>query len=113
MAIEEFLQKEDLVLKENWTLFKIDSRPLDFLGYRFYRGYTTLRKGNFLRIKRQIKKIYKKANLNYLDSCAVISYLGWVKHSNSYNYKRIYMEPYIDVNACKETIRNDTRKLEL
>ena len=58
--IEEFLKKEKLQLKENWQLFKTDSRPLDFMGFRFYRGYTTLRRGIFLRIKRRVKKIYKK-----------------------------------------------------
>ena len=52
--IEIYLHKENLKLKENWQLFKTESRPIDFLGYRFYRGYTTLRRSNFLRIKRRI-----------------------------------------------------------
>ena len=60
LAIDGFLSKEHLRLKENWQLFKTDSRPIDFLGYRFYRGYSTLRKSNFLRIKRRAKKISKK-----------------------------------------------------
>ena len=30
--IEIFLKQEKLTLKENWQLFKVDSRPLDFLG---------------------------------------------------------------------------------
>ena len=72
--IEEFLKKEDLKIKENWQLFRTDSRPLDFLGYRFYRGYTTLRRGNFLRIRRRLKKISKKQNLDAKDAAAVISY---------------------------------------
>ena len=29
--IDEFLRQEGLKLKENWQLFKVDSRPLDFL----------------------------------------------------------------------------------
>lgn len=29
--IELFLKNESLSLKENWQLFKTDSRPLDFL----------------------------------------------------------------------------------
>ena len=29
--IDEFLKQEGLKLKENWQLFKVDSRPLDFL----------------------------------------------------------------------------------
>ena len=63
LQIVEFLKKENLRLKENWQLFKVDSRPLDFLGYRLYRGYTTIRKSNFLRIKRRIKKIHKKGKI--------------------------------------------------
>lgn len=110
IAIDEFLKKEDLKIKENWSLFKTESRPIDFLGYRFYRGYTTLRRGNFLRIKRRMKKIYKKDTLNYHDACAAISYLGWIKHSNSYNYKKKYIDPYMDLEAFKEVIRNETRK---
>lgn len=109
--IEQYLNNElHLRLKENWQLFKTDSRPLDFLGYRFYRGYITLRKSNFLRIKRRIKKIYKKDELNYHDACAVMSYNGWIVHANSYNYTQKYIKPYIKLNKCKEVIRNETRK---
>lgn len=110
VKIEDFLANEHLKLKENWQLFKTDSRPLDFLGYRFYRGYTTLRKSNFLRIKRRIKKIYKKGELNFHDACAVLSYNGWVIHSNCYNYTQKYMKPYVNFAECKEVIRNETRK---
>lgn len=108
--IEIYLKKEDLTLKENWQLFKTESRPLDFLGYRFYRGYTTLRKSNFLRIKRRIKKISKKATLNYTDASAVLSYSGWLKHCNSNNFSKKYVKPYIDFNKCKGVVRNGTSK---
>lgn len=108
--IEEFLKQEDLKLKENWQLFKMDSRPLDFLGYRFYRGYTTLRKSNFLRIKRRYKKIYKKRKLTYKDASASLSYYGWLKHCNSYNFNQKYVKPYIDLNKCKGVIKNASGK---
>lgn len=35
IEIDNFLSKEKLTIKENWQLFKTESRPLDFLGYRF------------------------------------------------------------------------------
>lgn len=60
ILIEEYLNKENLKLKENYSLFKVDSRCIDFLGYRFYRRYITLRRGIFLKIKRKVKRIYKK-----------------------------------------------------
>ena len=110
IKIEEFLKNEDLKLKENWQLFKTDSRPLDFLGYRFYRGYTTLRRSNCLRIRRRVKKIYKKGQLNVKDAAAILSYNGWLKHSNSYKFNKKYIEPYININKCKEVIKHERRK---
>lgn len=110
IAIEEFLNKEHLKLKENWQLFKTESRPVDFLGYRFYRGYTTLRKSNFLRIKRRIKKIYKKKKVTFRDASATLSYYGWLKHCNSYNFNQKYMKPYIDLKKCKGVVSYESRK---
>jgi hypothetical protein len=108
--IEIFLKSENLNLKENWQLFRTDSRPLDFLGYRFYRGYTTLRRNNCLRIRRRIKRIYKKGKLSVKDARAVLSYNGWLKYSNSHNYTKKYIKPYISINKCKEVIKNARRK---
>lgn len=110
LAIDGFLSKEHLRLKENWQLFKTDSRPLDFLGYRFYRGYSTLRKSNFLRIKRRAKKISKKNELNFHDAASMLSYAGWLKHCDSFNYQQKYIKPYINYNKCKEVVSNESKK---
>ena len=110
VKIEEFLKNEDLRLKENWQLFKTDSRPIDFLGYKFYRGYTTIRKSNCLRIRRRVKKIIKKPILLPKDAAAILSYTGWLKHSNSYNFSKKYIDPYINLDKCKEVIKNARRK---
>lgn len=112
LALEEFLAKEHLKIKENWQLFKLDSRPLDFIGYRFYRGRTTLRSSNFLRIRRRIKKIYKKQKINYLDACAVISYVGWLKHCNSHIFKEKYLKPYINIKKCKGVIKGEAKNIK-
>ena len=73
LKIEQFLNNKYLKLKSNWRVFRVDKRPIDFLGFRFYRNKTFLRKRLCLRIKRRIKKIYKKKHLNYIDACAVLS----------------------------------------
>lgn len=109
VSISNFLNREGLRLKENWQLFKVDSRPVDFIGYRFYRGYTTLRRGNFLRIKRRIKKIYKKKKIKLTDAYAVISYAGWLKHCDSFNYRIKYVKPYITIKKCKGVIINASK----
>ncbi len=83
---------------------------MTFYGYRFYRGYTTLRSSNFLRIKRRVKKIYKKSRLNSKDAHAILSYAGWIKHSNSYKVRKEYIEKYINFKKCKEVVKNESRK---
>lgn len=112
IALNEFLGKEKLKIKENWQLFKVGSRPLDFIGYRFYRGYTTLRDSNFLRIKRRIKKVYKKKKMDYMDACAIISYIGWLKHCDSYKFKEKYVNPYVNLKKCKGVVRNATKNIQ-
>jgi RNA-directed DNA polymerase len=108
--VEQFLNKEQLKIKENWQLFKTESRPLDFLGYRFYRGYTTLRRSNFLRMKRRIKRISKKKFINNLDASAVVSYYGWIKHCNNYKFNQKYIKPYVNIKKCKGVIKFASRK---
>lgn len=110
IEIENFLKNEKLTIKKNWQLFKTESRPLDFLGYRSYRGYTTLRRSNFLRIKRRAKKMAKKDHITYHDATAMLSYSGWLKHCNSYNYQQKYIKPYVNYKLCKEVIRNENKK---
>ena len=108
--IDNYLKKEKLQIKENWQLFKSDSRPIEFIGYKFYRGYTTLRSSNFLRIKRRIKKAYKKGIINVKDAQAILSYNGWLKHTNSFNIKKKYLDGFINLKKCKEVISNENRK---
>ena len=108
--IEEYLNNEKLKLKENWQLFRVDSRPVDFIGYRFYRGYTTIRRGNFLRIKRRAKKIYKRKKIRLSDASAMISYYGWLKHCDSYNFTQKYIKPYVNINELKGVVSYANRK---
>jgi len=72
-SIRTYLQNElSLELKENYQLFPV-TRGIDFLGFRFFPGYTLVRK----RILKAMKK-----NLNKPKSKA--SYFGWLIHADSY-----------------------------
>lgn len=104
ILIEDYLKREKLKLKENYSLFKVDNRFIDFLGYKFYRGYIKLRRGIFLKIKRKVKRIYKKKYINIHNAYSMISYNGWIIHSNYYNYYNKYIKPYVDIEVCKKII---------
>lgn len=63
-----------------------------------------------MRIKRRVKKVYKKGKINSKDAQAVLSYTGWIKHSNSYQIRKKYIENYINIHKCKEVVKNEVRK---
>ncbi len=103
-ALDEYLSTIELTIKDNWQVFRVDKRPVDFLGFKFYRDKTLLRKRNALRIKRRLKKILKKKYLNYLDACAIISYWGWIKRSNSYNLYMKYFVGQASVSLARKVV---------
>lgn len=103
IAIAEYLAGIDLQLKPNWQVFKVNCRAIDFLGFRFFRDKTILRKRNALRIRCRFKKIHKKGRLNYKDACAVISYWGWIKRSDSYHFYQD-IKKLVSLNSAKKVV---------
>ena len=105
-AISDYLNNINLSLKGDWQVFKVNSRAIDFLGFRFYRNKTILRKPNALRIRRRMRKIQKKDVLTSKDACAVVSYWGWIKRSDSYNFYHKYVKPIVSVGYAKKVVSN-------
>lgn len=110
VAIDRYLTAEQLKLKPNWQVCKTDKEPLDFVGFRFHRGYTTLRKAIMLRVTRKARKLSKRVVPSYHDACGMISYLGWITHSNSYRLFEKWIKPYLHIQILKRIIRNNQRK---
>lgn len=104
VEIESHLNVIGLELKSNWQVFRVDKRDIDFLGYRFYRDKTILRKRNALRIKRRMKKINQKQYLNYNDACAVVSYWGWIKRCDSYNFYNKNVKTLISIKKARKVV---------
>lgn len=94
--IQDYVRKElNLELKGNYQVFPTLVRGLDFLGYRFFDGYTLLRKKTLKGMKRKINKIKNKPILSFSDTCSLNSYAGWLKPCNSYYLKLKYLTPLI------------------
>lgn len=68
-----------LELKSNYQIFPVESRGIDFVGYRFFHTHTLLRKSTKKRFARMLVYRPNKASIN--------SYMGWAspKHCNSRN----------------------------
>lgn len=105
-VIAEYLGIDGLKLKSNWQVCRFDKEALDFMGFRFFRNKTILRKSIMLRITRKIRKVARKLKPSYHDVCGVISYLGWIKHSDSYLLFQKWIQPYLHIQKLKRIIRN-------
>ncbi len=113
-AIAEYLQKRlRLQMKGNWQVFPLKVRPLDYVGYRFYRDYTTMRRKNFLRFTRQCRKVRKKIErhqrIAYRTASGLLSRIGQLKHCDSVMARKKYVDP-IGVRILKEVVRNESKR---
>lgn len=118
-AIEEYLNNElHLEMKDKHQVFRFIytkagralGRALDFMGFRFYREKITLRKSLMLRISRKIRKVGRKRKPTRRDASAVLSYIGWVKNTDTYNFYLKWLKPFIDIKQLKEIISKHARK---
>lgn len=84
-----------LQLKDNWQVFPVDARGIDFLGYRFYHTHTTLRKSTATQFKRTISKIRstKSKSIGMVNS--IMSYYGWMIHANCSNLFTAHVDSQI------------------
>ena len=113
VKMQRFLENSlELKMKKNFQVFPVAKRGLDFLGYVFFRKYTLVRKSIVKKMKRAFRIKIKRLG----DISRVMSYLGWVKHANSYNLQRVYLPMVMQMveRAAKNIhIRNPLRKVYL
>lgn len=85
--IQDYLNnKLKLNFKDNWQIFKVDSRGIDFVGYRIFHTHTLLRKHIKKNFCKKINKLNKKQNLDkdtYKQK--ICGYIGWIKYCNGRN----------------------------
>lgn len=96
-----------LKLKDNYQVCKFDyekagkiiGRPLDFMGFVFFRGKTLIRKSIMLSASRLAKKMKhaKDAGRGYFVKHikAMLSYKGWFDCTDTYNCYLEHIKPFI------------------
>ncbi len=82
--IKSYLKSNlELSIKDNYQVFPV-SRGIDFLGFRFFNGYTLVRKRILKAMKQRLHKPKSKA-----------SYFGWLVHADSFRLtKKYFTEGY-------------------
>lgn len=113
--IGEYLKTLGLELKPSWCVARFvyekdgreRGRDLDFMGFRFYRQRTVLRRCIMYRATRLAR--HMKGLL--LNARRFMSYLGWFTHSDTYNVFCKWIRPFVNVRRLKKQIgRFDQRR---
>ena len=111
--IADMLADLGLRLKENWRIERFDHRKggcfLDFMGFRFYRNRTTLRRTIYYRMTRKARRIARKEKPTIFEMRQFLSYLGWIKHSDTYGAYLEYVKPYVSIQYIKRRISRHDR----
>ena len=105
-----WLNKVKMRIKDTWQVFHLRIRPLDFLGYKFHKGWTTLRKSVMYRISRKAKVISKKEYISKTNASGMISYMGFIDHSDSHGFYEKWIQPFVNIKLLKGVVSHENRK---
>lgn len=115
IAISQYLSDNlGLELKENWQVYRFSygkdkGRDLDFMGFRFYRNRTVLRKSILFKAVRKANKIAKKERPTIYDIRQMLSYLGWISCTDTYGAYLKKIKPCVDFQYMKRKMSSYDR----
>lgn len=111
-SICEFCESISLKIKSAYQLSLFadckkhrHTHPISFMGYRFYRQYTLLRKNILFKISRKIIKVLKKGFYTFYDALQLISGYGWFKYTDTHKkFKELFIDNHIYLNQLRYKI---------
>ncbi len=104
--ISSFLETELELQLNSKTCIRPISQGIEFVGYRIWPRYVTLRKATTLKIKRAMRKKQeeyrvRKATLNDVNS-TLQSYLGMIKHCDCKTFRRDFLDGIVLSHGDRE-----------
>ena len=108
----------DLEIKDNYQIFPVDIRGIDYVGYRYFHWYKLLRKRTCKRMKNRMYDIMNRKGLYFRQWCSVNSYIWWLKRCDWHRLKDKWIVPLKDrlIEYYTKEIKgkhNYAKKLEL
>lgn len=123
-AIRIFLGRRfRLRLKRNFQVCKFDfttkkgkriGRPLDYMGFLFFREKTLIRKSIMLAATRLASQLHraKEAGRGYFSTHikAMLSYMGWFDCSDTYGCYEEHIKPFVKIGRLKKIVSKLDRR---
>ena len=107
--IKQYLKDNlKLQLKNNYQVFPVESRSIDFVGYKIYHNFTLVRKALKKRYCKKSAKLNKRSTNYKYYRRKMASYIGWFKHANCYSLlnktiKHKELLDYLDIRKGNRT----------
>ena len=101
--IKKYDAKQEIVLMEH-------GRPLDFMGFQFYHNRTILRESIMLSCTRKVDRVSKKDVITWYDATAILSYMGYITHTDTYEMYLQLVKPYVNVKKLKKIVSKHSKK---
>jgi Retron-type reverse transcriptase len=83
--INQYLTENlNLTIKDNYQVFPVDARGIDYVGFVFYHGHTAIRKCIKKNFCRAAARLNKRSNISDREyNQRLCSWFGWAKYSDS------------------------------
>lgn len=105
--------KLGVTMKDDWQVFPVDSRGINFVGYRFFHSHTRLRRKAFLRFTRQCRKVAgvmkNGLRLPFRMAAGILSRVGNLKYCDCVQARRKYYG-VLDKKVIKSVVRDWSKR---
>jgi len=106
--MDQKLGAMQLAVKKTWQVFKLSKRPIDFLGFKFYKdGHVEIRKTIMKRIKRKVRKLQHMPKITVRNATGMVAYMGWVKGSDSQYFYSHHIEGKVKITRLRRIISHE------
>lgn len=89
---------------------EVKGRAINALGFVVHHNRVTMRKTILKRARAKANRMHKRGRITRLDAAAMISYIGWFSHTDTYAYYRRWIKPKVNIQYCKRYISRIARK---
>ncbi len=114
-ALADYLGGELLLeLKGDWQIYRFEGhnrkagketgRAINCLGFVIHRNRVTMRKSILKRARAKANKIHRRRQYRRIDAAAMIAYMGYFSHSDTYGYYLRHIKPKVSIQYCKRRI---------
>lgn len=122
--IKKWLGKIRLRLKDDWQIFRFEyirrdgsvtGRQVASMGWLFHRNRTTLARHTLLHISDIARRLHKRkeAKMRFpIRLCrALVSLMGWIKYSDTYDWYLQWVKPFVSIRTLKRIISKTDKEV--